>query len=107
VESLAEQLAGAGWTLVEFWAPDNLFCRLMAPLRVGLAASHAHRLRLICCTLDNCDGAGAAFGAVAIPALILYRNGRRVRRWLGATDLSLLRYSINMLTVARLADPVR
>ena len=95
IVTLGDRLGGAGWTLVEFWSPTNLFCRLLAPVRVGLPSSHGSRLHLLCCKLDAFDDRCAAFGAVALPALILFHNGRRVRRWLGPVDLSLLRYKID------------
>jgi hypothetical protein len=92
--SLSDRLAGEGWTLVEYWAADNLFCRLLAPLRAALPLSHGTRLRLLCCVLDE-PGGGPAFGPDAVPALILFHGKRRVRSWLGAIDASLLRYHID------------
>jgi hypothetical protein len=88
-------LAQGGWSLVEFWTPSILFSRLLAPVRIGLAASHSDRLRLLCCVDDSFTERFVAFGAKALPAILLFQGRCRVRRWLGATDVSLLRFELN------------
>jgi thioredoxin-like negative regulator of GroEL len=93
-------LAQGGWSLVEFWTPSSLFSRLLAPVRVGIAATHAARLRLLCCVDDALTERFVTFGATALPAVLLFEGRRRVRRWLGATDVSLLRLELD----AALAD---
>jgi thioredoxin-like negative regulator of GroEL len=82
------------WTLVEFWAPDCLFSRLLAPVRTQLRSHFGDRLRLLCCTLKGVETNAAAFGADALPALVLFHGPTRVRRWLGATDVTLLQHQI-------------
>jgi hypothetical protein len=96
VNELADRLSDSHVSLVEFWAPGNLFSRLLAPVRVGLPLSHGTRLRLLCCTLACHDEHAAAFGAVALPALVLFHREKRMRRWFGAIDVSLLRHEIDV-----------
>jgi hypothetical protein len=84
------------WSLVEFWAPDCLFSRLLLPVRVQLHASHGARLRLLCCVLDSVTTGAASYGATALPALVLFDGTRRERRWLGAIDPTLLQYHVNV-----------
>jgi len=90
----------SGWTLVEFWAPDNLFCRLMAPVRVRVAAQQTG-VRLLCCTVSGAAEC-AAYGVTALPALVLFRGPLRVRRWIGALDAALLLHELR----AAMADAV-
>jgi hypothetical protein len=90
-------LSQAGWSLVEFWAPDCLFSRLLLPVRVQVARSHGAQLQLRCCVLDSVTTGAAEFGAEALPALVLFDGARRVRRWLGAIDAGLLRYHLSQV----------
>jgi thioredoxin 1 len=94
IGGLRELLAQGGLTLVEFWAPDCLFSRLLAPARAQFPSSLGHRLRLLCCTLDGVETNATAFGADALPALVLFNGPQRVRRWLGSVDVSLLQHQI-------------
>ena len=97
-ELLAETLtAEPGPALVEFWAADVLFGRLLAPLRISVPESHGTRLRLLCCKMTGDIGAAARFGAAGLPALVLFKGGRRVRHWLGATDLHLLHHDLDVV----------
>jgi len=91
---LRDMLRDEHWTLVEFWAPDCLFSRLLAPVRRHVQSHLGDRLRLLCCTLEGVETSASAFGAEALPALVLFYGATRVRRWLGAVDVTLLEYQI-------------
>ena len=90
VQHLPATLAAWPWALVEFWARDCLFSRLLKPTRVALAQRAAPGLVLLRCEIQVDDPGPAAWGADAIPVLVLFNHGQRRCRWVGDMHWSLV-----------------
>lgn len=87
-------------TLVDFWAPWCVPCKMVSPAVEDLGHEYAGRLRVAKVnTDDNPDWAGR-LGIMGIPTLIFFKRGREVDRVVGATTKAALRGHIERLLSA-------
>ncbi|WP_436847170.1 thioredoxin [Streptomyces buecherae] len=70
--------------LVEFtadWCPP---CRQIAPVLSAVAAEEAGRIRVVQLDVDTSPATTAAYGVLAMPTLMLFRDGEPVTSMVGA-----------------------
>ncbi|MFE6775985.1 thioredoxin family protein [Streptomyces sp. NPDC057702] len=83
--TFAEEVLGAGLpVLVEFtadWCPP---CRQIAPVLSAVAAEEAGRVRVVQLDVDASPATTAAYGVLAMPTLMVFRDGEPVRSMVGA-----------------------
>jgi thioredoxin 1 len=65
--------------LVDFWAPWCGPCRLIAPILEEIAAERDD-LRIVKLNIDENMQTPAGLGILAIPTMILFRNGSEAKR---------------------------
>jgi thioredoxin 1 len=70
--------------LVDFWAPWCGPCRVIAPSLEEIADEQAESLRIVKVNVDDNQQTAAQFGILAIPTLLLFRNGAEAKRIQGA-----------------------
>jgi thioredoxin 1 len=85
---LREIVADGVPAIVEFWAEWCPYSRLVRPKLERLAARYGDRLLLARVDAERHPGIVKAVGLEYLPALILFRGGRPVRRLYGDRHLA-------------------
>ncbi len=70
--------------LVDFWAPWCGPCRMLAPVIEEIASEYAGKLKVCKVNVDNEGEIAAQNAIVSIPTVILFVNGKAVKRIVGA-----------------------
>jgi thioredoxin 1 len=85
----AEVLESETPVLVDFWAPWCGPCRVIAPILEDIAAERDD-LRIVKLNIDENMQTPASYGILAIPTMILFRNGGEAKRIQGTKPRKLL-----------------
>lgn len=78
-----KQNVSGGLILVDFWASWCGPCKLIAPVLNELAGELDGKLRIGKVNVDNQQAIAAKFKVRNIPTLILFKNGKEVKRIVG------------------------
>jgi thioredoxin 1 len=90
--------------LVDFWATWCGPCRIMAPVLDELSADLKGRVRVLKMDVDRNPQTPPRYGVQAIPTLILFKDGRMIRQFVGVIARDDLRAQVEE-ALARAAKP--
>jgi len=76
--------------LVDFWAEWCGPCRMVAPVLEKLADEMNGKLRIGKVNVDDESGLAGRYGIQSIPTLLLFKDGRVVDQYIGATSRDVL-----------------
>jgi len=79
----AEVIESETPVLVDFWAPWCGPCRLVSPILEEINGERED-LRVVKLNVDDNQQTAAAYGIMAIPTMLLFRNGAEAHRIQGA-----------------------
>lgn len=72
-----------GVVLVDFWAPWCGPCRMQGPILEEVAAAVGDKGVIAKINIDENTASAAQFGVQSIPALLLFNDGKMVKRYVG------------------------
>jgi thioredoxin 1 len=78
-----DQAIASGVTLVDFWAPWCGPCRMQTPVLEQLSAPLAGRAAIAKLNVDEAQDIAARFGIRSIPALMVFKDGKVVKQFVG------------------------
>ena len=76
--------------LVDFWAEWCGPCRIVAPVLEQIAVDYKGRARVGKVNVDEHSGIAARYGVQSIPTLLLFKQGKVVEQYIGATSKDVL-----------------
>ncbi|MEI7490355.1 MAG: thioredoxin [Bacteroidota bacterium] len=72
-----------GMVLVDFWAAWCMPCKLMIPVLNEVAEEAGEKVTIAKVNVDEQKATAAKFGIRSIPTMILFQNGKEVKRIVG------------------------
>lgn len=72
-----------GVVLVDFWAPWCGPCRMQGPILEEVAAAVGDKGVIAKINIDENTASAAQFGVQSIPTLLLFNDGKMVKRYVG------------------------
>ena len=95
----AEVIESESPVLVDFWAPWCGPCRVVAPILEEIAAQRED-LRIVKLNVDDNQETASRYGILAIPTMVLFRNGQEAKRIQGALPRKRLEAELEPALVA-------
>ena len=84
-----------GVMLVDFWAPWCGPCRTQGPIVETVAARVGNAARVVKVNVDHAPQTAQQYGVRSIPTLILLKNGKPVKQFVGVTQADELVAAVN------------
>ncbi len=82
-ENFAEHVERSGVTLVDFWAPWCIPCRLIAPIIERVASKYDGKVTFGKLNVDEQPETAARFHITSIPTIGIFQNGKLVNTLIG------------------------
>lgn len=73
----------SGVTLVDFWAPWCAPCLMQGPTIEKLAEAYEGKATVAKLNVDHNNETAAKFGVMAIPTVIVFKDGKKVKQFIG------------------------
>jgi thioredoxin 1 len=92
-----EKMFQKGITLADFNAPWCAPCRAQKPIMDELACQYRGRAQILELDVDEYRKAAMQMGITSIPTLIIFKNGREMRRFVGLQPAEVLSTAIEKI----------
>ncbi|MGI6553576.1 MAG: thioredoxin [Clostridia bacterium] len=80
--------------VVDFWANWCGPCRMMAPVLDKLADEYDGEIQVLKLDVDENPNTAAEYGIMSIPTLVVFKDGKEVKRLVGYLPLEQLKYQL-------------
>ena len=88
----------SGTVLVDFWAAWCMPCKMMIPVLNEVAEEAGEGVTIAKVNVDEQKATAARFGIRSIPTMILFHNGREIKRIVGVKTKSYLLKELDRTT---------
>ncbi len=92
-----EVIAYPGTVLVDFWAPWCGPCRTIGPVLEQLAEKYAGKVKIAKLNVDENPQTASRYSVQSIPTMILFKNGKKENRLVGAQPKNEIEKQLNLL----------
>jgi len=89
------QETASGVSLVDFWAEWCGPCRMMSPIIDELAKEFDGKAKIGKVNVDEEMELAEQFGVSSIPTLVIIKDGKEVKRFVGVTQKAVLTSALN------------
>jgi len=90
-----DEIIKSGVTLVDFWAPWCAPCLMQGPIIEKLAEAYDGKATMAKLNVDDNSETAAKFGVMAIPTVILFKDGEKVKQFVGVQSEEQLRAALD------------
>ena len=70
--------------LVDFWAEWCGPCRMVGPVVEQIAQSYSDKIKVVKLNVDENQEIAMKYGIQSIPSLLIFKNGKEIKRTIGA-----------------------
>jgi thioredoxin 1 len=85
----------SGVTLVDFWAPWCGPCQQQGPIVDKLAQAYEGKAKVGKLNVDENQNTAAEFGVMSIPTLLVFKDGEKVKQFVGLQSESNLKSALD------------
>lgn len=82
-------------TLVDFWAPWCMPCRMMTPILEQFVKKNGDRVKVVKLNTDENQLTASRYGIMSIPSLLIFNNGEEVGRTIGVQPVESLEAALD------------
>ncbi|MGB8490411.1 MAG: thioredoxin [Bacteroidales bacterium] len=82
-------------SLVDFWAPWCMPCKMMAPVLNEIAEEADGKVQVCKVNVDQFQSLASKYGIRGIPTTVMFRNGKEIKRFTGVKSKNFLLDQIN------------
>jgi len=75
-----EVLSAKGVTVVDFWAPWCMPCRMLGPIIDRMALSYAGQAKVTKVNVDENQITSGTYNIMAIPTVLIFKDGKELHR---------------------------
>jgi len=88
-------------SIVDFWAPWCMPCRMIAPVLEEIAKDYAEKIKVGKVNVDNETALAAEYSIMSIPALLFFKDGKVVDQIIGAVPKEHIEEKLKSLGVEK------
>jgi thioredoxin 1 len=78
-----DKILKQGLVLIDFWADWCVPCRMQSPILEKVASEMGDKVTVAKLNVDKFQSIASRYGVRSIPTMLLFRNGRMVKQFVG------------------------
>lgn len=87
-------------TVVDFWAPWCMPCRMLAPIIDELKTTYGDKVQFVKVNTDESHQVASQYGIMSIPTLLFFKGGEIVHHTIGVQPAAALKREIDRFLAA-------